>query len=154
MWNFDEVKENEAFSLVSGIYEVKSTSAEKKTTQAGGEMIKLVFDVFDNTGKKLACKHFESYMVAHSNKVVVDIGMGNLKTLMKKAGRYPADGKFESDASLLKNLVGCPANVKIAVAEDERGNVNARIKMYKEPLVIKSDALPGAKPELPDDIKW
>lgn len=155
MWNFNDVEAQEYLDLVDGIYEVKVESSELKTTQSGGEYIKLVFDVFANDGKKLNCKHFENYNVKHSNEKAVQIGMGNLKTLMIKGKRYPEDGKFATNEDFLKTLVGCAVNAKIKVAFDEQGRKNAKITSYKEALVLKSDALVSkAKVNVPDDIGW
>lgn len=120
-----EAKEQSFEPIPKGEYTLQIENAEVKTTKAGtGEYINATMLVVggEYDGRKL----FTTYNIKNPNQVAVDIGMGQLKSMMKSAGR----DNFQLQT--VGDLCGLTfkANVKIKI-DNEYGDKN-EISSYKK----------------------
>jgi hypothetical protein len=87
MFDFDltNVEESDYSPLPEADYTVRLTAAELKDTKAGtGQFIKAEFEVIGENYK--GRKIFHQFNVKNPNTTAVQIGLGQLKTMLKKAG--------------------------------------------------------------------
>lgn len=102
-------------TLPDGTYVVAVSDAQVKPTRnAGGEYIAVTYTVVGGTyeGRKL----FGQFNIKNSNPQAVQIGLSQLKTLMKAAGK-PNPNRLESS----QELVGLRCRVKTKVKVDDFG---------------------------------
>lgn len=121
----------------TGTYAVVIDKAEVSATKAGnGEMIKVQMKILDGqpqAGRVI----FDQFNIKNPNPQAVQIGLGQLKGMLKAFG-FPNPNKLESTTELL----GLKGQVSVKVEEDPGYAPAARVKAYK-PLTNAAPA-PGA----------
>lgn len=104
----------------AGEYTVTCAGAEIKETKSGtGEYIKCVFET--ENGQKF----FHNFNTKNSNAQAVAIGLGQLKTFMRVAGKANPNS-----LGGVGELLGLKCNVKVKVEENDYGT-QARITAFK-----------------------
>lgn len=122
-FNLDEVEASTGGVVPKGTYLVQVEKSELADTKSGGKMIKVQFNIVgeNQNGRKL----FEQYNIANDNPQAVQIGLGQIKSLIMAAG---------ANISMFKTpdqLIGLECLVNVKVYEDEYGEKNA-ITTYKK----------------------
>lgn len=127
-FNLDEV-EAQSNLVPKGVYLVQVEKAELADTKSGGQMIKVQFNITgeQQNGRKL----FEQYNIANENPIAVQIGLGQIKSLVVASGANLS--KFQSP----QQLIGLECLVNVKEYEDDYGAKNA-ITNYK-----KLESVPG-----------
>lgn len=126
MFNFDLDQVEESSSVVpAGKYLVQVEKVEFVDTKTGGKMLKVMFNIIDDNqnGRKL----FETFNLVHSNDKVVQISLGQIKSIVLSSGASLQ--KFTSPEQLLG--LECLATVKVKTS-DEYGDQN-KITNYSKP---------------------
>lgn len=99
--------------LAAGEYVVTCTDAEVRETKLGtGEYIKCVFETEDGA------KIFHMFNIKNENAKAVEIGMGQLKTFLRVAGKKDPN-KVEAAGELLG--LRCQVKTKVREAQGEYG---------------------------------
>lgn len=118
-------------SIDAGEYVVSCADAEVKTTKAGdGEYIKCVFET--EKGQKI----FHNFNIKNKNQKATEIGLAQLKTFMRVAGK-----QNYNTLGGVGELLGLRCTVKVKIEENDYG-VNPRIMNFK--------AVAGATPVTED----
>lgn len=121
----------------TGTYAVVIDKAEVSHTKSGsGEMIKVQMKILDgqpHAGRVI----FDQFNIKNQNPQAVQIGLGQLKGMLKAFG-FPNPNKLSSSTELL----GLKGQVSVKVEEDQGYAPAARVKGYK-PLSNAVQA-PGA----------
>ena len=110
-------------ALPDGTYQVAVSKAEVKPTKTpGGEYIAVEYTVISglHNGRKL----FDQFNIKNANPQAVQIGLSQLKTLMK-AGLKPNPNRLESS----QELVGLKLRVKTKSKVDDFGE-KAEVKAW------------------------
>lgn len=136
---------DEFTAIPHGTYNVQIVNAEEKTTQSGGQMIVLTFELLD--GKYKGRKIWNNYNVVNDNPKAVDIAMRGLSTICQLVG------VAGFDANTFGVLYGKPFAVKLGISKDEqtgaeRNKVNAYLA-YQAPGVGLVPAPQAARPVPP-----
>jgi Protein of unknown function (DUF669) len=111
--------------IPDGTYSVIIDKAELTPTKTGGEMIKVQFKVKEgpSTGRVI----FEQFNIKNTSAQAVQIGLGQLKGMMKAFG-HPNVNKLEST----KELVGLKGLVAVQTKDDNSGyGPQTKVKAYK-----------------------
>lgn len=106
-----------------GAYNVVVEKAELADTRSGGKMIKVQLSVID--GPHANRKIFNQFNIDNANAQAVQIGLGQLKGMMKAFG-HPNPNKLTST----QELVGLKGVARVKVEEDPGYGPQARIKSY------------------------
>lgn len=125
--------------LPEGTYSVMVEKAELVPTKTGGEMIKIQYKVIE--GKGTGRSVFAQYNIKNANPEAAQIGLGQLKTMMKAFG-HPNPNKLETT----QELVGLKGVVSVKIEEDKGYGEQNRIKSYKPYLTPQASAAPNANP--------
>jgi len=134
LWDFSSDKESSFEPIPAGVYNVTVTEATLGETAKGDQRLKVTFAVIDGeyTGRKI----FEGYMMS-GNEKAVQIGRGQVKSLLKVAGKdFNITG---ADA-----LVGIElaAVVKVQAGKDGYSDKNAVSSFKPKVKVAESTAVP------------
>ncbi len=121
-----------------GSYNVSIDKAEVTDTRTGGKMIEVQFSILD-AGQKNR-KIFNRYNIENANPQAVQIGLGQLRGMMKAFG-HPNPNRLESTEELL----GLKGVVKVKVEEDPGYGPQARVKAYA-PLAASGAVTGGSTP--------
>jgi hypothetical protein len=106
-----------------GTYSVMVDKAEVSPTKTGGEMIKVQLKVLDG-----ACRGrviFDQFNIKNANPQAVQIGLGQIKGMMKAFG-HPNVNRLESS----QELVGLKGTVRTKVEDSPGYASQARVKAY------------------------
>lgn len=114
--------------LPDGEYCVTIEGAELKTTAKGGEMITFKLKVFGTSYENRVL--FGNLNIVNSNPTAADIGLGQLKDIMRATG--------VAVLSDLTQFVGHQLLIKVTIKTSEQYGAQNEIKAYK--------AIPGASP--------
>lgn len=109
--------------LASGKYAVIVEKAEVADTKSGGKMIKAQFKVIDGPGAGRFI--FDQFNIQNANPQATQIGLGQLKGMMKAFG-HPNPNKLESCAELL----GLKGSVTVKLESDPQYGEQVRVKGY------------------------
>ncbi len=120
--NLENVAE-QGVPVPDGSYNVAIEKAEVKETKSGGKLIAVQFSVID--GPHSNRKIFNQYNFENASAQAVQIGLGQLKGMMKAFG-HKNPNKLEST----DELVGLKGVVRVKVEEDPGYGAQARIKSY------------------------
>ena len=122
-FNLDEVEASNGGPVPAGTYLVQVEESELGETKKGGQMIKVMFNIVgeQQNGRKL----FEQYNIVNDNPKAVEIGLGQIKSLVL------ASGASISMFKTPEQLIGLECLVKIKVYEDDYGEKNS-ITSYKK----------------------
>lgn len=126
--------------IPDGTYSVIVEKAEVSPTKTGGEMIKVQYKIKEgpHSGRNI----FDQFNIKNQNPQAVQIGLGQLKGMMKSFGHANVN-KLEST----KELIGLKGLVTVKNVDDggQYGS-QTKIRAYK-PLVAASDATVGSTSE-------
>lgn len=108
----------------SGTYPVVIEKAQVTPTKTGGEMIKIQLKI---TGDVQAGRNiFDQFNIKNANPQAVQIGLGQLKGMMKAFG-HPNPNKLAS----CDELIGLKGIVTVKVESSEGYQDQAKVKAYK-----------------------
>lgn len=124
-------------TVPDGTYAVAIEKAEVADTKAGGKMIKVQLNVLEgpHTGRKI----FNQFNIENANPQATQIGLGQLKSMIKAFG-HKNPNRLESCAELL----GLKGNVRVKIKDDPQYGAQANIMAFT-PLA-QSGPLTGAGP--------
>jgi len=122
-FNLEEIEASNGGVVPKGTYLVQVEKAELADTKSGGQMIKVQFNITgeQQNGRKL----FEQYNIANANPQAVQIGLGQIKSLVVASGANLS--KFTSP----DQLVGLECLVNVKEYTDDYGEKNS-ITAYKK----------------------
>ena len=138
MLDLSNAKSNTNEVLPAGKYVCNVTNAELKDTKNGtGQYIKAELTIIDSANK--GRKVWTNFNVKNSNAQAVEIGLGQLKSLLENAG-YANPNKLES----VTDLCGLTVGVKTKIKSDEYGEkaeVGYFFKASKETAAPSSEEI-------------
>lgn len=120
--NLENVSE-QGTPVPDGSYNVAVEKAEVKDTRTGGKLIAVQFSVLD--GPHANRKVFTQYNMENANAQAVQIGLGQLKGMMKAFGHKNPNRLESTD-----ELVGLKGVIRVKVEEDPGYGPQARVKSY------------------------
>ncbi len=120
--NLEGVTE-QGLPVPDGNYNVIVEKAEVKDTRSGGKLIAVQLSVMD--GPQANRKIFNQFNMENANAQAVQIGLGQLKGMMKAFGHKNPNRLESTD-----ELVGLKGVVRVKVEEDPGYGPQARIKGY------------------------
>ncbi len=123
-WDFSGQSES---GVKAGDYEVSVAQAEVKPSKSGGEYIKVRFDSTDGQ------RFYHNFNVKNDNPKAVQIGMGQLKKLLRVSGK--ADPTKLGDCS---ELLGLRAIAVVKIKSSEEYGEQAEIKDFKAPKPVSA----------------
>lgn len=115
----------------AGNYNVVVEKAEVSPTKTGGEMIKVQLKILD--GDQAGRNIFDQFNIKNANPQAVQIGLGQLKGLLKAFG-FANPNQLGS----CSDMIGLKGTVATKIEESPGYDPQARVKAYK--------ALAGAAP--------
>lgn len=128
--------------IPDGTYAVMVNKAEVADTKTGGQMIKVQLKVLDGqpqAGRVI----FDQFNIKNANPQAVQIGLGQLKGMMKCFG-HPNPNRLEST----QELMGLRGQVTVKTESDAQYGPQSRVKGYK-PLTMNADATAAGAPVAP-----
>lgn len=134
-FNLDEVQEQSSV-IPAGKYLAQVESVELKDSKSGGKYISAQFNVTDENQN--GRKFWHLFNIANSNEMAVQIGLGQIKSLVVASGASLS--RFTSP----EQLIGLECAVNLGVKSDEYGDKNVA-KSFTKPTELPADS------ELPKD---
>lgn len=128
--------------LAAGAYNVIVEKAEVAPTKTGGQMIKVQLKVLDgpSTGRMI----FDQFNIQNSNPQAVQIGLGQLKGMMKAFG-HPNPNMLQTT----QELIGLKGTAVLKIENDPQYGEQARVKGYKALAGTAPAAAGQAAPQAP-----
>lgn len=127
MFDLSNVVETGA-PIPNGTYPVVIEKAQLKDTKTGGEMISVQLKI---TGEVMPGRNiFDQFNVKNANPTATQIGLGQLKGMMKAFG-HPNPNRLES----VNELIGLKGTVTTKIEDSTGYGEQVRIKAYK-PLIV------------------
>jgi hypothetical protein len=114
---FDVANAKDQYSaLPAGNYSAYVDEAEFKISKTGSEYLSIVWEIFGDKykGKKI----FENYNLLHDKEQVRNIALASMKKMMLASGFKIEALKFESKEALVKMVLQCRVQLKLAVKEE------------------------------------
>lgn len=140
-----EDKESEFAPIPAGHYNVVCDSAEVKDTRSGnGQYINAKFTIME--GDQMNKNLFTMYNIKNENPKAVEIGRGQLKSMMRAAGRE------DFSLSSVNELEGLKVRVTTKIQKSEEYGDKAVISYYKK--LEMSEESSSASPVVSDDIPF
>lgn len=121
-----------------GQYLVSVVKAEVVDTKAGGQMIKLQHKIAEGQPQQGRIV-FDNFNIKNANPQATQIGLGQLKTMLKAFG-HPNPNRLESTNELL----GLKGLINVKVEADPGYGPQSRVKRYSKTDGQPANAAPGA----------
>lgn len=124
MWDLNQYEsQNEGLKPITQMLEV--VSAEVKSTNSGnGEYINVLIKSLSDSGAS-----FFKFNIVNQNKKAVDIGMGQIKSILTSSG--VTNLAFRSQYDIAEKLVGCQFAATV-VEKEKDGYVNQSLTKFKK----------------------